>query len=504
MDLRSRESALIDVKTLPGIHQNPAYLQLYNQSLDLKRNEPKPVIYTQVLMNPAGDMSLIEIKSYDNKDRWVALFNHKTKELFCVDHQHDEAWIGGPGISSWNMVPGNIGWLPDGKSIYYQSEKTGYSHLYLYQLQDKKTVPLTTGNFEIYDAELSKKGDIFYVTSNKSKPGNRGFYHLMIKGKKWVPIFVNDGNFEVTISPSEDKLAIRYSFQNKPWEIFTAKNEKGAKLTQVTQSTTESFNAYKWREPEIITFKNQQNKIVYARLFRPDSSVKNGAAIQFVHGAGYLQNAHNWWSGYYREYMFHNLLCDKGYTIIDIDYSASAGYGRDFRTSVYRHMGGQDLDDQLAGREYLISHEGINAKKVGIYGGSYGGFITIMALLKYPGYFKCGAAIRSVTDWAHYNHAYTSNILNTPDSDSIAFRRSSPIYFAENLEDELLILHGMMDDNVQFQDVVRLNQRFIELGKKTFTMALYPVEPHGFLKTSSWIDEYSRILNLFDKNLINH
>ncbi len=126
-----------------------------------------------------------------------------------------------------------------------------------------------------------------------------------------------------------------------------------------------------------------------------------------------------------------------------------------------------------------------------------------MALLKYPNYFQCGAAIRSVTDWAHYNDAYTSNILNTPETDSLAFQQSSPIYFAENLKDELLILHGMQDDNVQFQDVVRLNQRFIELGKKTFTMALYPIEPHGFVKSSSWVDEYHRILNLFDAHLTN-
>ena len=503
MDLTSSRSDKIDISQLPGIYKKPDYFRIYNPSDLLEYTEPKAVIYTQVKMNSTGGFAFIEIKSYDNKDRWIALFNVKTKTLTCIDHQHDEAWIGGPGISGWNMVPGNIGWLKDDKTIYFQSEKTGFSHLYSYQIKNNKTTALTEGNYEIYNAVPSQNGDLFYITSNRSKPGNRSFYHFHIATKKWIPILEKDGNYEVYVSPNEDKLAIRYSYKNKPWEIYTCHNSEKGKLTSITTSTRDAFNQYQWREPEIITFKNQQNKTVYARLYKPEISKRNGAAVQFVHGAGYLQNAHNWWSAYYREYMFHNLLCDFGYTVIDIDYSASEGYGRDFRTSIYRHMGGQDLDDQIAGRQYLIDQEKIDPNRIAIYGGSYGGFITIMGLLKYPGYFKCGAAIRSVTDWAHYNHAYTSNILNTPDTDSIAYRRSSPIYFAQNLEDHLLILHGMMDDNVQFQDVVRLNQRFIELGKKSFEMAIYPVEPHGFIKKSSWIDEYSRILALFNNQLSN-
>ena len=163
----------------------------------------------------------------------------------------------------------------------------------------------------------------------------------------------------------------------------------------------------------------------------------------------------------------------------------------------------KDLSDYVDARQWLIDNKGINEEKIGIYGGSYGGFITLMALLTEPGKFKCGAAIRSVTDWAHYNHAYTSNILNTPELDPEAFRKSSPIYFAENLEDRLLILHGMVDDNVQYQDVVRLAQRFIELGKKNWDLVGYPIEPHGFKETSSWVDEYGRILKMFNEELLD-
>ena len=173
--------------------------------------------------------------------------------------------------------------------------------------------------------------------------------------------------------------------------------------------------------------------------------------------------------------MFHNLLVAKGYTVLDVDYRGSDGYGREHRTAIYRHMGGKDLQDYIDVKKFAVDSLGIEEERVGIYGGSYGGFITLMALLTEPKAFACGAALRSVTDWAHYNHEYTSNILNYPETDSVAYRRSSPIYYAENLEKPLLMLHGMVDDNVQFQDVVRLSQRFIELGKKDWNLAVFPV-----------------------------
>lgn len=499
MNLKTSEFKTIDISVLPNIYDKPKYL-----NDNSKYDKPREVIFTDCWLNEKNNSCIVEIKAYDNKTRWITTLNlDKNPELKVVNQQQNDAWIGGPGISGWNMVAGNIGWLKDGETIYFQSEKTGYSHLYTFNTQSNKTEQLTSGKYEIHDAKLSKDGTKFYITANKNHPGNREFYHLSIKTKTLTPISTLKGNHEVVLSPNEKHIAVRFSTFNQPWELFIGPNKPNSKMVKVTQSTTDEFKKYQWRQPKIIKLKTENGKNVYARLYQPNKNVKNGAAIHFVHGAGYLQNAHNWWSGYYREYMFNNLLCDLGYTVIDIDYRASKGYGRDFRTAIYRHMGEADLKDQLIGRQYLIDNENIDPNKIGMYGGSYGGFITIMAMLTEPNKFKCGAAVRSVTDWAHYNHEYTSNILNTPELDSVAYRQSSPIYFADGLTNKLLILHGMVDDNVQFQDVVRLNQRFIELGKTNFEMALYPIEPHGFKETSSWVDEYTRILNLFNEELLN-
>ena len=165
-------------------------------------------------------------------------------------------------------------------------------------------------------------------------------------------------------------------------------------------------------------------------------------------------------------------------------------------------MGGKDLDDEIDAVKWLVENKGIDKNRIGMYGGSYGGFMTLMALFTQPDVFKAGAALRPVTDWAHYNHGYTSNILNEPVNDSIAFAKSSPINFVAGLKNHLLICHGMVDLNVNFQDAVRLSQRLIELGKDNWELAAYPVEDHGFVEPSSWTDEYKRILKLFDTYLL--
>ncbi len=496
-----RKTTEVDLKKLEGYDYVPEFTKDYPDK-EYENKDRIAYIRTPNWSNN-GKNAFIEISSNDHKDRWIALVDFEEATVKTLEHQHDRAWIAGPGIGWFSQT--EMGWMPDNEQIWFKSEASGYAHLYVLNINKGKKKALTKGSFEIYNPQISNDKQYWYYSSNKTHPGDIQLYRMPIEGGKSVQITNMIGNNDVHISPDEKQIAIRYSYSNKPWEIYLMNNllitgtEKKAK--QITHSTTKKFENYKWRVPKNIVFKATDGAKVHARLYVPKVQVKNNAAIIFVHGAGYLQNAHKWWSSYYREYMFHNLLVDNGYTVLDIDYRASSGYGRDWRTAIYRHMGGKDLSDQVDGAKYLINEFDINPKKVGIYGGSYGGFITLMAMFKYPNVFKAGAAIRSVTDWAHYNHGYTSPILNTPVTDSLAYVRSSPIYYAEGLKGYLLILHGMIDDNVHFQDVVRLSQRLIELGKENWEMAIYPVERHGFTEPTSWTDEYTRIFNLFQKNL---
>ena len=469
---------------------------------DTSKSKPKvrPVSFNGPYWSDDGKHAFVQLFSQDNKDRWIVILDiEKAKFGTVVDRQHDDAWIGGPGTRGFGFSP-SIGWMPDSRRIYFQSEEDGWSHLYTVTLDGKIKTQLTTGMFEIYSPRISRDKKRWYFSSNEVHFGERHFYSIPLEGGTRTRIASMEGGNEVTLSPSEDRLAIEYSFSNKMPELYVMENKPGAKAIQITSSPSEEFRSYDWRAPEVLTFKARDGADVPARLYKPEQP--NGAAVIFVHGAGYLQNAHKWWSDYYQEYMFHNLLTDKGFTVLDVDYRASAGLGRDWRTAIYRFMGGKDLDDQVDAARWLIEKHGIDPKRTGIYGGSYGGFITLMAMFTAPDIFAAGAALRPVTDWAHYNQGYTSNILNIPQEDTVAYRRSSPIYYASGLKGALLICHGMVDGNVHFQDAVRLVQRLIELKKENWELAVYPVEDHGFREATSWTDEYKRILKLFETNLL--
>lgn len=482
--------------SLPGIFESPEFTN--GRSIDESRK--REVHFTGPIWSEDGNFAVLILQSLDNKDRWIVKLKPSTAEIKLLDHQQDEAWIGGPGIRRWRGAV-STGWTPDNKRFWFQSEETGYSHLYTVEATTGEKKQLTHGDFEVRDVKISRDKKWWYFRSNEVHPGELHLYRMPIEGGKREKITAMTGNNEVTLSPDEKLVAVRHSYSNRPWDLFVMKNRPGANATRLTQSQTDEWSSYPWRDPEIITFQAEDGADVYARLYRPDSPKDGGPAVIFVHGAGYLQNVHKWWSSYFREYMFHNLLADNGYTVLDIDYRGSAGYGRDWRTAIYRHMGGKDLSDQVDGARLLVDKYGINSKQIGIYGGSYGGFITLMAMFTEPGVFAAGGSLRPVTDWAHYNHPYTSNILNIPQADSLAYVRSSPIYHAEGLEGALLICHGMIDTNVHFQDVVRLSQRLIELGKENWEVAIYPLEGHGFREPSSWTDEYRRIFKLFETHL---
>jgi dipeptidyl aminopeptidase/acylaminoacyl peptidase len=491
----------VKTDSIPGIRDLPDYMKDYPTVYKERSKQPalRPVNFLNTSWSPGNNSAVIDIRAQDNKDRWLILYEAETGKLSLLDRQRDEAWIGGPGISGFS---GNTtGWVND-QMFWFQSEATGYSHLYTINVITKEKKALTSGNYEVQNTQLSANKKYFYIVTNEVHPGEQHYYRLAVNGGKAERITTQTGAHNISLSPDEKFIAILYSYSNKPWELYLQENKPGGKLQQVTNlAQSAEFRSYAWKDPELISFTARDSARVYARLYRPAQPHPNKPAVIFVHGAGYLQNAHKWWSSYFREYMFHNLLVDNGYTVLDIDYRGSAGYGRKWRTGIYRYMGDKDLNDQEDGARYLIEKCGVNAAHIGIYGGSYGGFITLMALFTKPHVFEAGAALRPVTDWAHYNHGYTSNILNEPFNDSIAYHRSSPINFASGLSDHLLICHGMVDVNVHFQDVVRLTQRLIELGKNNWELAVYPVEDHAFVEPESWTDEYNRIFRLFETTL---
>jgi dipeptidyl aminopeptidase/acylaminoacyl peptidase len=446
--------------------------------------------------SPDGKRGAFYAYSADNKQRLLQTVDAATGQIKTLETLRDTAWVDGPCNDCG-------GWYDAGRRFWYVSEADGFAHLYTVAADGSDRRQLTSGKWEVLDVELSPDERWFYLHTNEPSPFEQQVYRMSVNGGARERITTKSGRHRVAVSPNGEWLADVYSYVNRPPDLFLVRNRAGAEMSQLTVSPSTEWLSFPWIVPEIVSIPASDGAQVPAHIYRPRDmgAQPNGAAVIFVHGAGYLHNVGNFWSEYPREYMFNQFLASKGYVVLDVDYRGSAGYGRDWRTAIYRWMGGRDLQDQVDASKYLTKEYSIDPERIGIYGGSYGGFITLMALFTQPQYFGAGAALRSVTDWAHYNHGYTSNILNIPQTDTLAFRRSSPIYFAEGLKDPLVMLHGMVDTNVLFQDIVRLSERLIELGKTDWELAAYPVEDHAFVRPSSWADEYRRIFEIFERNL---
>jgi dipeptidyl aminopeptidase/acylaminoacyl peptidase len=455
-------------------------------------------------------------KTHKRRQIFVVQFNDEKSKAFLVHEETDEKWIGSPArILEANPQNAN--------QFFFGSEKDGFYHLYLVNLDESKFKDgkanarineLTEGNWEVDWAKwLNNNTNEIIFSATKFGTKDREFF---IQGKfdisPRVNIQLGGMKTDPQISQNIDEnptLLYSFSLWNYPTELFAQKVnfESNIPFRKLSQTTPESFLKRKFNEPKFIDISSRDNKQIPAKIYLPENfdKTKKYPMVIFVHGAGYLQNVINGWNNYYREFMFNELLTQKGYVVLDIDYRGSAGYGRDWRTDVYDFLGGKDYEDHLDAIDFMVANYAVDVKRIGAYGGSYGGFMATMLVMRAPDKIAAAAALRPVMDWKNYyaaNPFYTSQRLRSPQENPEGYKRSSPITYAGNLQKRLLILHGLVDNNVQIQDSIQLVEQLIRLDKtEYFDLMIYPAENHAFQRPSSWEDEYERILELFEKNL---
>ncbi len=494
LDLETRQQFPIALADLPGRDEDPlaALKQAQDQSVH-DANDPRPVIISDVQWHPEQARALVQVMAIDHKDRWIVSLDAPQQATRVLHRLTDPAWI------NWDF--NEMGWVPQSTDAWFLSEQTGYAQLYTVS-SDGKRHQLTQGAFELRSPVWQRDGKSVFVLSNRSHPTEWDLYKIDVKRGSLQRLTELLGVESFVMDPGQERALLRYSSPYIPTQA-TVLNVTTGQRSATTDTLTDNYRALSWQQPQFVAVPSSVvDRPIWSKFYPADPSFPGPRpAVLFVHGAGYTQNTHHKFPYYFREQMFHNLLTARGYHVLDMDYRASEGYGRDWRTAIYRHMGTPELEDYIDGVNWLVREHGADPERIGIYGGSYGGFMTFMALFKAPEVFKAGAALRPVTDWRHYNHGYTASILNTPAVDPEAHYRSSPIEFAEGLEGHLLISHGMLDDNVFYKDSVRLIQRLIELEKEHWELASYPLEPHGYVHPESWLDQYRRILKLFETTI---
>jgi dipeptidyl aminopeptidase/acylaminoacyl peptidase len=394
--------------------------------------------------------------------------------------------------------------LPDGETLAITSEESGWNHLYLIGMDGNRTA-VTSGKWEIRSVQLSRDESKWWIGAGIEHPNELHLYSVDLKGGTPRRIDqLGEGEITPALSPDQRTLALRWTSPTQLPDLYVVPVEGEAAPVRVTRSGTDAFWKISWLPSDFVEFPDDKGKPVFARVFKPKSQHASRAAVLEIHGAGYAQGVHKAFGGAsaHGGRLYAQYLAERGVTYVQLDYRGSAGYGRDMRTDIYRTMGDRDVMSAVAAIPFLEKTYKVSPKNVGLFGCSYGGFYTLMALFKHPGVFQAGAAQCSVTDWAHYNHGYTARILNgAPADDSTAYKTSSPIWHAAGLKDKLLLQHGLVDGNVQYQDAVRLVQRMIELGKD-FDFVTYPIEAHGWATRWSKIDSQRRVTKLWEETIL--
>jgi dipeptidyl aminopeptidase/acylaminoacyl peptidase len=487
----------------------------------------------------AGGRSLIIDRLDKDTKRRQLFYVHnvggKDEKAVLITEETDEKWQA--SLSSiFEPHP------TDPNKLFFGSERDGFNHLYLATLEAETRAvasvpnttakvaegspgitsevniePLTRGPWQVEWAKWVEGSDEIVFLSTREGYTEREFSSILLDNLSPVNIEGTNqkgmrGSAQLS-EGSDAQLLYEFSQWDLPGELRAVRvcsRCRGLQFPRtITATTPEAFTKISWTEPKFLEIPSRDGKKIPAKIYlppghNPRSRTKYPMVI-FVHGAGYLQNVINGWNNYYREFMFNDLLAKRGYVVLDIDYRGSAGYGRDWRTDVHDFLGGKDFDDHIDSIDHMVANYAVDQKRIGAYGGSYGGFMAGMLAMRAPERIAAAAALRPVFDWKNYfaaNPFYTAQRLGFPDKNPEAYRRSSPISYADKLERPLLILHGMADSNVHVQDSVQLMEKLIRLGKtQYFEAMLYPSEDHGFVRPESWADEYERILAFFEKHL---
>ena len=377
----------------------------------------------------------------------------------------------------WINLNDDFHFLPDGRIVRSSEKDGGFRHIYVHAADGRQLAKLTSGNWEVSSiACVDAKANRVYYVSAEAGPLERHLYAVGLDGAGKVKLLKEKGTTSASFDPTCGAYLESHSSLESP-SRSVLKSADGREIAEWRKPDTKASEEYEILKTEIHKVKAADGTELYARMIRPAGfdPAKKYPAIVMVYGGPHAQSVRDAWAG---GLTWDQVLAHKGFVIWQLDNRGSSGRGHAFETPLFRRTGKVELDDQKDGVKYLVSLGFVDPNRIGIYGWSYGGYMTLYSLLHAPDIFKAGAAGAAVTDWRNYDTIYTERYMGLPQENEEGYKASSPVHAAANLKGKLLLIHNIGDDNVLFANALQMMNALQQAGKD-FDTLIYPQKSHG-------------------------
>jgi dipeptidyl-peptidase 4 len=396
----------------------------------------------------------------------------------------------------------NLTFLEDGKSFLWMSDKDGFRHIYKYDMTGKQTAQLTKGNFdvtEIYGID-EKRAQIYYQTAEKS-PMEREIRAVGLNGKGLRTLAASEGVNDAQFSSNFDFFVLnRSTFNSAATYTVCDNNGKPQRIIEENKSIKTLQQEYGTAPVSFFNFQTSENVTLNGWMLKPTNfdATKKYPVLMYVYGGPGSQQVLNRWKG--QDYWWFQLLAQKGYIVACVDNRGTGARGAEFQKMTYQQLGKYETLDQIEAAKYLGKQPYIDAARIGIFGWSYGGYMSSLCILKGNDVFKSAIAVAPVTNWKWYDSVYTERFMRTTQENAAGYRENSPVYFADKLKGNYLLVHGIADDNVHFQNSAEMVNALVKANKQ-FDTYYYPNRNHGIYGGNTRLHLYTKMTNFLLEKL---
>lgn len=445
-----------------------------------------------------NDANLLSIQKMNRLQNTLEILhaNATTGKADVVLKETDKAYID---------VTDDLTYLKDGKHFIHSSEVKGYNHLYLYNMSGKLVRQITNGNWEVSSyVGFDEKNDRLYYMSTEVSPLERHLYSISSKGKKKSRLTQKDGTHRVNMSNDFKYFLDYHSAANEvpTVSLHTAKDGKLIKVLEENSELKNTLAQYDIAKQEFFNMKTADGTQLNGWMIKPTDFDPNKKypVLMFVYGGPGSQTVTNSWGG--ANYLWYQVLADKGMIVVSVDNRGTGARGAEFKKATYANLGKYEIEDQIEAAKWLGNQSYVDKSRIGIWGHSFGGYMTLLGLTKGEGIFRAGISVAPVTSWRFYDSIYTERFLKTPQENAAGYDENSPLMFADQLQGDLLLIHGTGDDNVHFQNAVAMQDALISANKQ-FESFYYPNRNHGVGGGVTSIHRFKMMTNFLERKLIN-